>query len=388
MISPFSTLDQARATAFPTSSARPLRVLALVPKPVGVSPGQRYRLEQWAPHAERCHGVRVDFAPFESEALTHVLYEPGRQAQKAALVAKDFVRRLSAVISARHYDGAIVYREAALVGPAIYERLLHYMGVPFIFDFDDAIWREAEAEGANGAWARLHFWGKTATNCRLAAGVLVGNGYLAGYARQHNPNVTILPTSIELAQYPVQPEAPQDAPFTICWTGSSSTLAHFEYARPALERLAARRTVTVKVICSRLPDRPIAGAENVFVSWKPETEAEDVGACHVGIMPLPDTDYTRGKCGLKGLQYMATGRPAVMSPVGMNRDLVRHGENGFLPDTEDCWVATLERLADDPDLRARVGHSGRKTVEVGYSGEAVGAAFAQAIRRALEPPSI
>lgn len=366
------------------ATQRPLRLLVLVPKPQGLSPGQRFRLEQWAPHLAEHHGIALDFLPFESPALTKVLYQPGRHFQKAALVAKDFARRLSAVVKSRRYDGVVIYREAALIGPGIYERLLAALKVPIFFDFDDAIWREGEQQSsASGFFSRLHFWGKTSATCRLASAVLVGNEYLADYARARNDRVFVLPTSIELADYPVQPEFPDDEPFTICWTGSHSTLSHFSHARSALERLGATRKVVVRIICNREPKPLIAGVETLYIPWSAEGEAEAVGRAHVGIMPLPDTEYTRGKCGLKALQYMATGLPVVVSPVGMNVDLVRSGENGYLAGSDDDWVNILTTLAGSRDLRRRIGAAGRATVEQEYSGQAVASKLADAIRSTL-----
>jgi len=363
---------------------RPLRLLALVPSRVGTAPGQRFRLEQWAVPLKARHGITIDFVPFESPGLSGIIHKPGRIVEKAARVGYDFTRRAGAVLKARRYDGAIVYREAALVGGAIYERLLRWLDIPLFFDFDDAIWLEGDpGSSASGIFSRLHFWGKTSTNCRIASAVLAGNAYLADYARQRTDRVFILPTSIDLSRYPVQPELDHDEPFVACWTGSTSTLVHFEQARRVLERLAATRPTLVKVICNRPPDRPIAGAENIFIPWAEQGEAEEVGKCHVGIMPLPDHDYTRGKCGLKALQYMATGRPVVVAPVGMNVDLVEHGKNGFLASTDDEWVDALTKLADSRELRHRIGAAGRRTVEDHFSAEVVAAKFAQAIRATI-----
>jgi glycosyltransferase involved in cell wall biosynthesis len=126
------------------------------------------------------------------------------------------------------------------------------------------------------------------------------------------------------------------------------------------------------------------GADNEFVPWSEHGEAERIGAAHVGIMPLPDTEFTRGKCGLKALQYMATGRPAVISPVGMNKDLVQHGVNGFLVGTVDETIAALDALAESPTLRRRVGLAGRRTIEQRYCA-AIGAdQFAAVVRRAVQ----
>jgi glycosyltransferase involved in cell wall biosynthesis len=363
-----------------------IRLLALVNKAVGTSPGQRYRLEQWAPHLARDHGIDIDFLPFESPPLTRVLYQKGHYAKKAAFVLYDFVRRAGALAKARKYDGVVVFREASLIGPAVYERLISATGKPVIFDFDDAIWSSLQVKSSaarNGPFARLHFFGKTDAICRLAAAVTPGNEYLADYARKRNTNVTVVPTSIELGEYPVQPELPYEDPLVVCWTGSTSTLAHFEFARPALEKLAAQRRLEVKVICSEPPSQPIAGATNAFIPWRAETESQDVGACHAGIMPLPDDEVTRGKCGLKALQYMACGRPVVISPVGMNVDLIENGVNGFLASKTDDFVAALTKLADDPGLRRRIGEEARRTVEERYSAERVAAVFAGAVRGAI-----
>lgn len=361
----------------------PIRLLALVPKPKGLSPGQRFRLEQWAPHLASGEGIQLDFLPFESPRLTELLYKPGHRPEKAFWVSVDFVRRARALLASRRYDGVVVYREAALIGPAIYERAFAYAGKPLFFDFDDAIWLPGQLSAANGVFSRLHFWGKTSTTCRLATAVIVGNEYLATYARARNSNVFVVPTSIELERYPVQPELPDDEPFVIGWSGSTHTLPHFEHARPALELLANRRRVVVKVICNKPPATPIAGAENVFVPWSERGEAEAIGSVHVGIMPLPDDEYTRGKCGLKALQFMATGRPVVLSPVGMNADLVRSGENGFLAGSLDEWVGALEKLAGSGALRRRLGGAGRSTVEQRYSAGVASKLFARAVRDPL-----
>ncbi|MBS2016810.1 MAG: glycosyltransferase [Deltaproteobacteria bacterium] len=362
---------------------RERKLLVLTPKPKGLSPGQRFRLEQWGPRVEARHGIRLDFLPFESPELTKVLYEPGHKPQKAFWVMRDFLRRASSLVAARDYDGVVVYREAALIGPAIYERLFAWTNKPLFFDFDDSIWQTAQISPANGVFSLLHFWGKTSTTCKLASAVLVGNRYLADYAEKRNRNVFVIPTSIELEKYPVQPELEREDPFVVCWTGSTSTLAHFEEARRPLERLAARRKIVVKVICNRPPNRPIAGAENLFVPWTEKGEAEEVGASHVGIMPLPDDDYSKGKCGLKALQYMATGRPVVIAPVGMNVDLVKSGENGFLARTDDEWVDALEKLAASPDSRRTMGAAGRKTIEERFSAEVVSELFAEAVTKTL-----
>ncbi len=364
------------------------RLLVFTVKPAGLSPGQRFRLEQWAPVLASRHRIAMDFVPFESPRLTELLYKPGHKPQKAYWVLRDFLRRALHVRGARRYDAVVVYREASLIGPAFYERILSALRVPMILDFDDAIWMPSQGSKANGIFAKLHFVQKTSTLCRLASAVSVGNEFLADYARAYNPSTHILPTSIDLDAYPVQPELPQPdesgaTPFVVSWSGSLSTLYNFEQARPALERLAQRRKLVVKVICNAPPDRPIAHAENVFVPWQEHGEAEALGRAHVGIMPLQDEPYMHGKCGLKALQYMATARPVVVSPVGMNTQLIQSGENGLLASSTDDWVAALERLARDAALRTRLGRAGRATVEAHYAKNVVATTFATVVKGVL-----
>jgi glycosyltransferase involved in cell wall biosynthesis len=359
-----------------------IRLLALVQKPEGLSPGQRFRLEQWAPLLRREHGIDIEFAVFESPRLTKVLYLPGHHAEKAALLIKDTWRRRLAYRRARDFDAVVIYREAASLGPAIYERLLARAGIPIIYDFDDAIWIPG-AGSVNGIFSHLRFQAKTGTICRLSRAVVVGNEYLASYARRYTDRVHVVPTSIDLGTYPVQPEAASDGKLVIAWSGSLATLIHLDAARPAIEKLAKRRKVEVRVICNAAPKRGFEGAETTFVPWKGDEEAKAIGASHVGIMPLPDDQFARGKCGLKALQYMATGRPVVLSPVGVNTEIVRSGDNGILAASVDEWVDALDRLGSSPELRVRLGAAGRKTVEERYSSTAVAAQFANVVRTTL-----
>jgi glycosyltransferase involved in cell wall biosynthesis len=364
-----------------------IRLLVLVPKPTGISPGQRYRLEQWSPHLRSRHGIELTFDPFESPSLTQVLYRPGHRLDKAALLVRDTWRRRESLGRARSYDGAVIYREMAMLGPAFYERLLVRQRVPFIVDFDDAIWMVGQGS-MNGVFSRLRFPGKTATICQLSSAVTVGNAYLADWASQHNQRVRVVPTSIELAQYPVQSEPPQASgrSFVISWSGSHSTLLHLETAREPIERLATKHAVTLRVICDRPPARPFRGVETVFVPWSEANEAQEVGRCHVGIMPLPDDRFTRGKCGLKALQFMATGRPVVVSPVGVNRQIIADGDNGLLASSADQWVTALERLLGSPETRRRLGLAGRRTVEQRFAATIAADRFAEVVREVVSRP--
>lgn len=361
-------------------ASRRLRVLFLASKPAGLSPSQRFRLEQWAPYLRRDHGIELVLAPFESAVLANILPKRGHFFRKAYEVLLGYARRLRTLRHLREFDAVVVHREAALIGPAILERLIASSGKPLIFDFDDAIWLTPPGSSLT---AKLHFPGKTKSICKMATAVSAGNSYLADFARQENSNVSVVPTSIDLQDYRQVAEPTGDR-FVVCWTGSTSTLRHFETARTALEQLARQVPLTVKVICNCPPDHPIEGAELEFVPWSAETEVAEIGRCHAGIMPLPDDDFARGKCGLKALQFMALGRPVVASPVGVNTKILRSGENGYVASDPEEFASFLLDLARSSPLRARLGQAGRQTVERHYSGEVVAKQFADIVRFAVE----
>jgi len=345
------------------SASRPVRVLALMPSLYDTSPGQRYRLEQWAPFL-REQGVEIRYEAFESPELHGIVYKPGQIGQKLKLVSQALRRRSALLSNVKDYDVIYIFREAALLGPPLFERWIHQQGVPIVFDFDDAIFVSYKSP-SNGYLSYLKFAAKTKTNCRLAAHVMVGNPYLADYARQVNNNVTIVPTTIDTEKY--QPRQPRNSsgPLVIGWTGSYSTVQHLDTLRGGLEKLAARESFRLRVIGT--PSYQIEGVSVEAMNWRAETELEDLSAIDIGVMPLPDDKWSKGKCGLKALQFMALGIPTVCSPVGVNTDIIQDNVNGLIAGSEDEWVEKLSLLLRSPELRQRLGQAGRRTVEQKYS---------------------
>src|SRR5215213_11759615 len=340
-----------------------MRVLALVPGLYDISPSQRYRIEQWEPLL-RERGVEITYEPFECPELNALLYSPGQMAKKLQLVAKGLGRRFQAVKKARDYDLVYILREAALLGPPVFERMVHKTGVPFVFDFDDAIFVSYRSP-SNGYLSYLKFAAKTRTICRLASHVMVGNPYLAEYARQVNDNVTVIPTTIDTNKYNVAPRKTSSGPLTIGWTGSYSTVQHLDTLRDALQELAKTEQFRLRVIGT--PTYECAPLEVEAMPWRAATELEDLSAIDIGVMPLPDDNWSKGKCGLKALQFMALGIPTICSPVGVNTDIIQDNENGFLAASEPEWVEKLSRLLRSAELRRRLGDAGRATVEQQYS---------------------
>jgi glycosyltransferase involved in cell wall biosynthesis len=234
-----------------------------------------------------------------------------------------------------------------------------------IFDVDDAIYvrkprRLGEPVG-DSLWRRRKF----AATCRRADAVAAGNDVLAQIARPAARAIEVLPTSIDVARY--RPAAPGagGAP-TIVWIGSPENLIYLDMIRPALARLTQRHpALKVRVICSSFPDWPEINVESI--RWSEASEAAALAAAHIGIMPLTDDEWSRGKCAFKLLQYMAASLPCVASPVGANTEAVIDGVNGFHAATVQDWESRLESLIESPEQRARFGAAGLEHVQRRYS---------------------
>lgn len=342
-----------------------MRVLAIVPSIYDTAPGQRFRIEQWEPLL-RERGVEIDYAPFENEELNSVLHQGGRMTRKLRLVAEAFAQRFTALNKVGEYEACYLFREAALLGPPLFERLLAKR-IPIVFDFDDAIFVSYRSP-SNGYLSYLKFAGKAKTICRISAHVMVGNPYLADYAKQYNDNVTVIPTTIDTEKYSARSRADSATVPVIGWTGSFSTVQHLDTLRGALQKLARTEQFRLRVIGT--PRYQLDGVAVEALPWRSETEIEDLEPIDVGIMPLPDDMWSKGKCGLKALQFMALGIPVVCSPVGVNTVIIQDGQNGFVPATEEEWIERLRDLLRSVELRNRIGQAGRATVEQTYSAKA------------------
>ena len=234
-----------------------------------------------------------------------------------------------------------------------------------IFDVDDAIYvrkpRHLGEAPDESPWRKKKF----AATCRWVDVVAAGNDVLAGVAHAAARSVEVLPTSIDTALYQPTTATPADPP-TVVWIGSPENLIYLEMIRPSLARLAGRYpTLKLRVICSSFPDWPEVNIE--AIGWSSATEAQSLAGAHIGVMPLTDDAWARGKCAFKLLQYMAAALPCVASPVGANTEAVIDGFNGFHARTVDEWERSLESLIRSPELRARFGANGRAHVESRYA---------------------
>ena len=247
-----------------------------------------------------------------------------------------------------------------------------------VFDVDDAIYvrkpRRLGDAPDESPWRKKKF----AATCRWADEVAAGNDILAGVARASARAVTVLPTSIDTAGY--LPTTAADEPPTIAWIGSPENLIYLEMIRPALAHLTIRHpTLKMRIICSRFPVWPEVNVE--CIAWSSATEAKSLAEAHIGVMPLTDDAWSRGKCAFKLLQYMAAALPCVASPVGANTEAVIDGVNGFHARGAEEWERSLESLIVSPELRARFGASGRAHVESRYSMRRYQQGYVELLRR-------
>ena len=310
-------------------------------------------------------GFQITVRSFEDEPLHRAIYQPRKHVRKAFLMLGAVARRMCDLRLVKEHDVVFLYEEAMRIGPPIVEWLIHRSGKPIVYDFCDPIYVPYMSP-VNKHLSRLKWFSKYARICRLSRHVIVGNPFLAEFARRHNPNTTVIPITIDTDYYRMKDPLPAPADqVTIGWSGSATTLSHLETIRGVLARLSRRRHVKVKIIGTAQPNWP--DVPLVFAPWRQQTEISDLQSLDIGIMPLPDDRWTRLRTQLKVRQYMGVGLPVVASPVGIIPQIVQDGVSGFLATTADEWEEKLSILAANPELRCRMGRAGRKIIEDRYS---------------------
>jgi glycosyltransferase involved in cell wall biosynthesis len=341
------------------------RILYIVPHRFNRSPGQRFRCEHFIPWLKE-NGYEITYANLLSAWDDSHFYKKGNYLLKLFIVLKTYIKRANHIRKVKQYNAVFIYREAFMLGTIRFEKKIKKKKVPIIYDFDDAIWLNDVSE-ANKELRWLKRPEKTNDICQLATLVITGNNYLADHARKFNKNVEVIPTTIDTSYHASKGSKKTGETITIGWTGSSTTVKHFSILLPVLTKLKEKynKSINIRLISdSGLKESPIE-IENI--PWTAEDEIERLEEIDIGIMPLPNDEWSKGKCGFKGLQYMALGKPSVMSPVGVNNEIIEHGVNGFLAKTDKDWEQILIQLIDDKNLRERIGEAGRKTIEERYS---------------------
>ncbi len=321
----------------------------------------RMRCLQYLPMLAK-YGVHVDVNALYDEAYLIDLYQYNRRCLKRMFF--NYFRRIFPLLTSGRYDLLWVEQELLPWIPPFAEWLLDHQNIPFVVDYDDAIFHRYDR---HRNW--LIRWGlgsKIDMIMKRASVVIAGNSYIASRAYKAGAKIVeIIPTVIDLNRYPVTPKI-ESASLTIGWIGSPTTYTFFKSVASILIDLQKRFPVQVTVV--GVPDPgPEGKLPFRYYPWSEETEVGLLKSFDVGIMPLPDTPWTRGKCGYKLIQYMACGIPVVASKVGANIDIVVPGKNGFLVSTPEEWTNAVERLILDRKLLETMGKNGRHQAENYYN---------------------
>jgi glycosyltransferase involved in cell wall biosynthesis len=322
----------------------------------------RQRLLQYVP-ALAAAGIHVDYHPLLGQDYVRSLATGERYSRLR--IAASYLRRMKQLLSVGDADLIWVYAELFPYLPGWFERLAARSGKPVVYDFDDAFFHLYD-DHRNQVVRRL-LRGKLEPLLRTAAACCCGNEYLFEYAVRYCANSTVLPTVVDTQIYTPSPSLQESGPAVIGWIGSPSTWPYMRPYLPLFRELAAEEGATLRVIgAGRAADADrFEGLE--LVDWSEVTEIDEVRRMNIGVMPLPDERWARGKSGYKLIQYMACAVPVVASPVGVNSQIVGSGRVGFLTGDIGEWRAALIRLIRDPQLRRQMGEAGRSLAVEHYS---------------------
>ena len=342
----------------------------------------RFRVAQFLPYL-RHHGFDVTAAPFYSDDLFRIVYLRGRYLAKAGHSIAAAARVLARAVASAH-DLVLVHREAMPIGPPLAELLLgRVKRRRLVFDFDDAVFLPNTSD-ANRVLQVVKFPRKANTIMRASVAVTAGNDYLASYARRYNPSVTVVPTVVDTARWVPAPERrPRGATPRVGWIGTPSTTRYLAGLAPVLEEVAATERFTL-CVAGASSSLAFHGVEVEEQPWTLAREVALFNGCDVGVYPLHDDEWARGKCGLKAIQFMACGIPVVASAVGVNCTIIQDGVNGFLAASHREWVEKLGWLLADAALRDKLGRAGRETIIERYSLTAQAPVLARVLETAAD----
>ena len=334
----------------------------------------RIRFLQFLPELER-QGFSFDVQPLLDNAYVSSLY--GGPPVSTGNILRSYARRFRALRRRMRYDLIWLEKESLPWLPTWME-IARLQGLPYVVDYDDAWFHRYENH-----WSSPLLGHKIDAVMRVAHTVVAGNDYLARRARQAGARaVEIVPTAIDLERYRDVTSPLPGAALTVGWIGIPLNAHYLTMIAPALRAATADTALMLHVVGAPVPPEMVGAPAESF-PWTEDTEIARIAAFDVGIMPLHDTLWERGKCAYKLLQVMAAGRPVIASPVGANRQIVRHGVNGFLAETPEEWTEALRKLAE-PALRQRMGAEARRTVEEQYSTAVVAPRLAAILTQAAQ----
>ncbi len=345
-----------------------MKILFLIPYPQDQAPSQRFRFEQYFPMLRKAGYILIIHSFLKDYQYTQ-LFQPKNRLLKIRFVVVAFWNRLVLICKLAQIDFVFIHREASPIGAPVFEWIISQIWrKKIIYDFDDAIWL-TDLHDENNLMRLLKWRQKVKTICRLSYKVSCGNHYLQDYAKQYNSQVIYNPTTLDCEHWhnpDLHKISKQAGQVVIGWTGSHSTLKYLNLIEPVLKKIEQQFPFVSFLIIA--DQQPLIKLERLsFLKWNPHTEIEDLLAIDIGIMPLPNDEWAKGKCGFKALQYMALKIPAIASPVGVNPEIIDHTISGYLAATDLEWYNYLSQLIINPALRTSMGIAGRQKVIGSYS---------------------
>ncbi|MCP2043682.1 glycosyltransferase family 4 protein [Pontibacter sp. HSC-36F09] len=336
-----------------------MRVL-FFPKYTRLGASSRLRTYQYLPYF-REQGIDVECSPLFDDLYLQQLYQ--KKAISKVRIIQAYISRLFKLFASAKYDLVVIEKELFPYFPAFAEQALALLKVKYIVDYDDAIFHNYDLHP--NKWIRTLLKRKIAKVMNGASLVVAGNKYLKDYAQKAGTRkTTIIPTVINTDHYTAK-NAKNQGEVIIGWIGSPTTLKYVKNIVPVLKDLRSKYPLRLHIIGGK------AGVgfdnyEEVF-EWSEEAEVELIKHFDIGVMPLNDDAWEKGKCGYKLIQYMGCGLPVVGSPIGVNDEIIQDGINGYKATDLISWKQGLEKLLADKNLRETMGKEGRALVEENYS---------------------
>ena len=320
----------------------------------------RYRSYQYFPYLQNA-GYSIEAIPLFDDIYLKNIYLNKRHYVND--IIRCYFRRIIKLFSLKRFDLVVIEAELFPYIPPFFEYFLILNKIPYVLDYDDAIFHHYDKNFV----AKLFLGRKIPYIAKHAKAIVVGNNYLANYFKKYNQNVFLIPTVIDLKKYPDK-KLPLPKPFTIVWIGSPYTEDYLVEIYDAFLRFSKNYDFRLLLIgASHNIKRKLKNLPIEIVKWSEETEVRSLQKGNVGIMPLPDNKWSKGKCGLKLIQYMGCFLPVIASPIGVNNEIVINKLNGYLAYSNEDWYNAFIKIFDDKHLQIKMGHEGRKIVEKKYS---------------------
>ena len=326
-------------------------------EPQGAS--SRYRFYQYIPYLN-AQGWDVTVKPLLSNNYIRSLYD--KTPLPVSEIIQGYFKRIIQILNKNNFDLIWLQQELFPWIPSVFENILVRGNIKIVADYDDAFFHRYDQN--NSFFIRNLLKNKIDSVMEYADMVLAGNNYLLERAKLTNRNVKLFPTVVDINKFKNSNPIKDDV-FTIGWIGSPGTANYLKIIEDALKEVSLDKDIRINLIGAN--KIKINSVSINYIKWDENTEVEEISKFDVGIMPLPDNSWERGKCGLKLIQYLSCNLPVIGSPVGVNREIIINGVNGFQANSTDEWIKYIRLLKDDKELMLKMGKNGRRFVEEKYS---------------------